>query len=190
MKKYFSFACIFILSSIMFGIYVQDVLADNTTANTGAKSDFLYDENGPENTGAKSLFWYDEQERYQKGLMEEFDILLQIVHRDKDGNLISYIETTERLGVRPSSLYWYFMQQSYKEYVMIDNEPFEVIHWVGNEPPAEKSHYAMAMYVLIARVPDLDVINLLLMNHEAYQVEPGDKLEVYWTGFLPINPSR
>jgi len=42
----------------------------------------------------------------------------------------------------------------------------------------------------MGKVPDIGSTGLVTMNHEAYQIEPRDKLEVYWTVFLPINPSR
>lgn len=186
MNKTLIFASIFILFGFIFGIsYGQDSGAESTEP-IKAESELI---NDPEITGAKSLYWYDSKERRSKGLMEEFEILLQLVLRDKDGNLLAYVETTEKIRVRPSSLNWFMMQQPNKNYVMIDNEPFEVIHWRTNESPARKSHYAMAMYVLISKVPDLGKLNLVVMNHEAYQVEPGDRLKVYWTAYLPINPS-
>jgi len=175
-----------ILLGSMFGIsYGEDSVAESTEP-IKTKSELI---NDPEITGAKPLFWYDEAERKKKGVMEEIIILLQLVLRDKDGNLIGYLETTEKLRVRASSLHWFVLEQPNRNYVMIDNEPFEVIHWQTNESPAKKSHYTMAMYVLISRVPDLGKLNLVVMNHEGYQVEPGDRLKVYWTAFLPINPS-
>ena len=183
--KYFCLATIFILF-FTFGIaYAQNSSAEDTV--DGAKAEI---ENDPKITGAKSLYWYDRNERKAKGVMEEIKVLLQLVLRDKDGNLISYMETTEKIKVKPSSLHWFLMQQHNVNYVMIDNVPYEVIHWPGNEPRAKKSHYAMAMYVLMGKVPDIGSTGLVTMNHEAYQIEPRDKLEVYWTVFLPINPSR
>ena len=183
--KYFCLASIFILLGT-FGIsYAQDSSGEATGVDN-AGAEIVIE---PEITGAKSLYWYDKDERKEKGVMEEVKILLQMVQRDKEGNLISYMESTETLRVRPASFHWFLMQQHNINYVMIDNEPYEVIHWPGNEPPARKSHYAMAMYVLMGKVPDIGSTSLVTMNHEAYQVEPGDKLEVYWTAFLPINPS-
>ncbi len=183
----------FIILTI-FVILVGSVLGISYGNETGSESTKPIEtqrqvNNDPKITGAKPLFWYDKTERRANGLMEEVEVLLQLVIRDKDGNLLSYIETTEKLRVRPSSLHWYLMEQQNKNYVMIDNEPFEVIHWKTNESPAKKSKYSMAMYVLISKVPDLGRTNLVIMNHEAYQVEPGDRLKVYWTAFLPINPS-
>ncbi len=186
MNKTFIIPSIFILFGFIFGIsYGQDTGVESTEP-IKAESELI---NDPEITGAKPLFWYDSKERRANGLMEEFEILLQLVLRDKDGNLLAYLETTEKIRVRPSSLNWFMMQQPNTNYVMIDNEPFEVIHWRTNESPARKSHYAMAMYIHISKVPDLGKINLVVMNHEAYQVEPGDRLKVYWTAYLPINPS-
>jgi hypothetical protein len=186
MNKCFGLASVFILLGFMFGISYGEGTGAESTDPIKDETEIIID---PEITGAKPLFWYDSKERRANGLMEEIDVLLQLVIRDKDGNLLAYIETTEKLRVRPSSLHWYLMEQTNKNYVMIDKEPFEVIHWKTNEPPAKKSKYSMAMYVLISKVPDLGKLNLVVMNHEAYQVEPGDRLKVYWTAFLPINPS-
>ncbi len=186
MNKIFIITSIFILFGFIFGISYGDDTEAESTEQIKTESELI---NDPEITGAKSLYWYDSKERRGKGLMEEFEILLQLVLRDKDGNLLAYVETTEKLRVRPSSLHWFLMEQPNKNYVMIDNEPYEVIHWRSNESPAQKSHYAMAMYVHISTVPDLGRLNLVVMNHDAYQVEPGDRLKVYWTAYLPINPS-
>ncbi len=186
MNKIFIIPSIFILFGFIFGIsYGADSGAESTEP-IKTESELI---NDPEITGAKSLYWYDSKERRANGLMEEFEILLQLVLRDKDGNLLAYLETTEKIRVRPASLHWFMMEQPNKNYAMIDNEPYELIHWRTNESPARKSHYTMAMYVHISKVPDLGRINLVVMNHEGYQVEPGDRLKVYWTAYLPINPS-
>jgi len=186
MNKTFIFASIFILFGFIFGISYGDDTGAESTEPIKTESELI---NDPEITGAKPLYWYDSKERRANGLMEEFEILLQLVLRDKDGNLLAYLETTEKIRVRPASLHWFLMEQPNKNYAMIDNEPYEVIHWRTNETPARKSHYTMAMYVHISKVPDLGRINLVVMNHEGYQVEPGDRLKVYWTAYLPINPS-
>lgn len=185
MKKCLGLISSIILLSSVFGISYVD---DTEAKSTGAEGSGAAVVNDPEITGAQSPFWFDVRERVGKGVKEKTEVLLQLVLRDKNGNLLAYVETTEKLRLRPAFFYTFLMEQGNKNYVMIDNKPFEVIHWPGNESPARKSHYSMAMYVLIHKVPDFGRQNLVVMNHEAYQVQPGDRLEVYWTAYLPINP--
>jgi hypothetical protein len=183
MKKLTSLAIIFLLFGSVFGIsYGQGTGAGSTAPDNSVDEDV----DDIKITGAKPWYTYDVGERSEKVDFADVVVLLQLVLRDKDGNLLGYIETTEKMQVRHAFLYWYLMDKPNKHFVTIDNKPYEVIQWPGNEAPNTKEHYSMAMYVLLHNVPDFGRQNLVIMNHEAYQVDPGDKLEVYWTVLMPV----
>jgi hypothetical protein len=183
MKKCTSFALIVILFGSVFGISYGQNSGDESTLENDSDVHVV---SGPEITGAKPLYWYDTLERSKKIDYNDVVVLLQLVIRDKDGVLLGYVETTEKLHIRPAFLYWYLMDKPNKHFVTIENKPYEIIQWPGNEAPNQKEHYSMAMYVLLHNVPDFGRQNLVIMNHEAYQVDPGDKLEVYWTVLMPV----
>ncbi len=157
---------------LLFGISINQALAQNVDDDslTGAVSD---------------------AEEYTKQTGQPFDyeevkVFLQLVLRNSEGQLLAYVETEENLAVRPWYLDTYLNTVSDKKIISKDGNRYELIQFERYEPPAVKSYYSMAMYVLIAPGDDNKNMPVLWMNHEAYQVQPGDQLKVYWTVFRPI----
>ncbi len=138
-------------------------------------------------TGAVS-----DAEVYQKKTKQPFDInevevLLQLVLRNKEGQLLAYIETEEKIGIRPWFLDNYLNKVTDNNKIVTkDGKRYELIQFEKYEPPARKSKYSMAMYVLFGPGPPGENVPILWMNHDAYQIEPGDKLKVYYTFLRPI----
>jgi len=137
-------------------------------------------------TGAVS-----DAEEYQKKTKQPFDtkeiqVLLQLVLRNKEGQLLAYVETEEKRGIRPWYLDRYLDKVTDNKIIFKDGKRYELIQFEKYEPPARKSKYSMAMYVLMGPGAPGTNAALLWMNHDAYQVEPGDKLKVYYTIYRPI----
>lgn len=107
------------------------------------------------------------------------ETLLQLLLRNSDGQLVAYTETKEIMAIRPLYLMEYLDIVLNKEVITMNGNQYELIQWKHNEPTVNKKH-SMAMYVLNTRI-DGKVTPIMWMNHEAYQVYPGDQLEVYWT---------
>lgn len=118
----------------------------------------------------------------RKYLMENPpDVLLQMVLRTSEGDLLAYIETKEIMAQRPLYLHRYLDNIADPKIISKDGKQYELIQFQNHEPIVMHSH-ATAMYTLMARVPEeTGPIPLLWMNHDAMQVEPGDKMIVYWT---------
>ncbi len=109
------------------------------------------------------------------------DVLLQIILRDSDGNLLAYTETKENMAFRPLYLMSYLDDIPNKKIIIKEGKQVELIQFERPEPTVQKSHFT-AMYVLMAWVDEENkVLPLLWMNHEAFQVDPGDTMKVYWT---------
>ena len=145
-------------------------------------------QNEPEEnlTGAVS-----DAEEYQEKTKQPFDtneieVLLQLVLRNKEGQLLAYVETEEKRGIRPWYLDRYLDKVTDNKIITKDGKRYELIQFEKYEPPAVKSKYSMAMYVLMGPGPPGENAALLWMNHDAYQIEPGDKLKVYYTIYRPI----
>ncbi len=109
------------------------------------------------------------------------DVLLQLILRDSEGDLIAYTETKEIMAQRPLYLQRHLDNLEDPKIISKDGKQYELIQFQSPEPIVKHSH-ATAMYTLMVRVPEeTGPIPLLWMNHEAMQVEPGDKMFVYWT---------
>ena len=105
--------------------------------------------------------------------------LLQMVLRNADGELIAYLETKEIVSARSYYIHQYLDTLPKKKIIMKDGEQYELFQFQRNEPTVQQSKYSMAMFSLIAKVEGKNR-PILTMNHEAYQVDPGDQMKVYW----------
>jgi len=106
-------------------------------------------------------------------------VLLQLQLRNAKGQLLAYIEGTRIVSMRPALLNQYLDTIPGKQIIMKEDKMYELIQFQRPEPTVIRSH-SMAMFVLMARIDDKNQ-NVLMINHDAYQVEPGDRATVYWT---------
>ena len=106
-------------------------------------------------------------------------VLMQLQLRDAKGHLLAYIEGTRIVSLKPVMLNQYLDTIPGKQIIMKEGKMYELIQFQRPEPTVVRSH-SMAMFVLMARIDDKNQ-NVLMINHDAYQVEPGDTATVYWT---------
>jgi hypothetical protein len=120
--------------------------------------------------------------RDRKEIMENPpDILLQLVLRNSDGNLLAYTETKEIMAMRPLYLMDYLDDITNKKIIIKKGKQLELIQFERPEPNIIKRH-STAMYALMAWVDEENkILPILWMNHEAIQVDSGDTMKVYWT---------
>ncbi len=112
-------------------------------------------------------------------------VLLQLILRNSDGGLVAYIEGKQITTIKQKWLNPYLDEKPDKKIIIEDGKKLEVIQWQGKTETFKRVH-AIAMFVL--KVPDEDKWrDALLVNHGAYQVEPGDKISVYWTIIRPAS---
>ena len=111
------------------------------------------------------------------------EVLLQLQVRNSDGQLLAYIEGTKIEQPRPLLLNQYLDDKPNKKIITKEGKAFELIQWQARTETFQKVH-SMAMFQL--KVPvDNEYRNALMINHEAYQIQPGDTVTVYWTIIRP-----
>jgi len=112
-------------------------------------------------------------------------ILLQLELRDSDGNLITYIEAEQIIGIDSLGLNEFLDNEKYKKFLIKDGKAYEVIHWKGVKEKFSKKH-AFSGFEL--RIPDQNTFkHVLTMRHNSYQTQIGDMLTVYWTVIRPAS---
>ena len=77
------------------------------------------------------------------------DVLLQLILRDSDGNLLAYTETKENMAFRPLYLMSYLDDIPNKKIIIKDGKQVELIQFEKPEPTVQHRH-TTAMYVLMA----------------------------------------
>ncbi len=125
-------------------------------------------------------FYLDDVEAEEKDRPE---VILQLQLRNSEGQLVSYIEGTQINSINPFLLDQY-LDTKPSQIIEKDNQSFELIQWQGQTEKINNFH-SMSIFILwVPRVNDFGVA--LGIIHDAYQVEPGDTLTVYWTVIRPI----
>jgi len=112
-------------------------------------------------------------------------VLLQLILRNSDGQLVSYIEGTNILQIDPVLLNKHLDSLSSNKTITIDGKNYELFQWEARSETFSKTH-SMGLYILKVLSIDDKYKSAMLINHEAYQVEPGDTISVYWTIFRPV----
>jgi hypothetical protein len=105
--------------------------------------------------------------------------LLQLIIRDSEGRLVSYIEANQIVAIDSTVLDEYLDDVPDKKIITKDNTSYEIIQWQGKTEIINKKH-AMTLFVLYVPVNNSYQTALELL-HNSYQVEPNDTVEVYWT---------
>ncbi len=112
-------------------------------------------------------------------------IMLQLELRDSDGNLITYIEAEQIIGVNPLGLNEFLDNQKYKKFLIKDGKAYEAIQWQGPTEIFSRKHAFSGFDLWI---PDQNGFkNVLTMRHNTYQTQLGDILTVYWTVVRPAS---
>lgn len=112
------------------------------------------------------------------------DIMLQLVLRDSEGRLVSYIQADQIVAIDPTILDDYLDNKQNKKIIMREGKSYEHIYWQGRTETIDKAH-AMTTFVLYSYVGDT-YQTALEMIHNSYQVNPGDTVTVYWDVVRPI----
>lgn len=151
-------------------LQVASAVENNDPAVTGAVS------NDPSISGAVASVNPNEIKQNPFNIPE---VLLQLILRNSEGELLAYIETDDKLGMRPLYLIDYLDGKPNKKIITREGKEYLLIQFETFEPKVTKYH-SMAMFSLMTRI-DGAPLPILTMNHDAYQVSPGDELTVYWT---------
>ena len=115
------------------------------------------------------------------------EVLLQLELRDIHGNLLAYMESDQIIGISPLELNKFLdnQNQTNKEFIMKDGQKFERHQW---EIKGDK--FLTKNALSSTRLLDLQenrLESLIVMRHDSYQTQPGDKSRVFWTVERPVN---
>ncbi len=111
-------------------------------------------------------------------------IMLQLELRDSDGNLITYIEAEQIIGINPLGLNEFLDNQKYKKFLIKDGKAYEIIQWQGQTEKLKK--HAYSQFDLWKSGQD-GFERILTVRHNSYQTQHGDTLTVYWTIVRPAS---
>jgi len=115
------------------------------------------------------------------------EILLQLEVRDSNGILLTYLETEAINWFSPLGLNRFLdnQNQTRKEFFIKDDKKYESQQWeIKGDVFTIKSAYSST------RLLDLyqnEFDTLIVMNHDSYQTEPGDKSRIFWTVIRPVS---
>jgi len=115
------------------------------------------------------------------------EVMIQLVVRDSNGYLLSYMESEQIIGLDPLELNRFLDNQNetHKEFLIKDDKKYESQQWeVTNNVFDQRLAYS------ITRLLDAyenEFLPLLTMRHDSYQTQPGDTLRMFWTVIRPAS---
>jgi len=114
----------------------------------------------------------------------------QVIVRDSDGNLVTYLETTRIIMVEGFRVTDIINHNSTRiissEINQIHGTPHEIITFERNQPPTE-DHLVTRGITFLNKIIILNTITgYALFPNNGYFLEPTDKLTVIWTAIRPI----
>jgi len=113
------------------------------------------------------------------------EVLLQLELRDSDGNLITYIEAEQIIGINLLEFNEFLDNQKYKKFLIKDGKAYEAIQWQGPTEIFSRKHAFSGFDLWI---PDQNGFkHVMTMRHNSYQTQLGDILTVYWTVIRPAS---
>jgi len=115
------------------------------------------------------------------------EVMVQMELRDSNGSLVAYIETEEIRGISPLELNRFLdnQNQTRKEFLIKDDKKYELQQWESIGQTYDKKDS-----LSITRLLDVDqneLVILLVMRFDSFQVQPGDIVRVFWTVIRPAS---
>lgn len=112
-------------------------------------------------------------------------ILLQLQLRNSDGHIVSYIEGTKIVFIKPDKLNQFLDTLPDKKTIIKNGKKFELFQWIGPSEKYTKFH-SWSGYELRVLPINGKYQTVLMILHNAYQTQPGDTATVRWTVLRPI----
>jgi len=114
-------------------------------------------------------------------------IMLQLVLRDSNGILISYVEAEQITGMDGPALHRFLdnLNLPNKEFFIKDDTKYEILQW-------EKAHekYDETLIFSGSRLIDIyqnEYLQVLSIRHDSFTSHPGDTLRVFYTIIRPAS---
>lgn len=113
-------------------------------------------------------------------------VLLQMQHRDSDGNLVSYVEGKKIVFIKPDKFNEFLDTLPNKKIIQRDGKRFELFQWMGPDEKFNKAH-SYSGYNLKVLPVDGEYQTVLMVLYNAYQTIPGDTATIRWTVMRPLD---
>jgi len=115
----------------------------------------------------------------------DHQVLLQLQHRNSNGDLISYVEGEKIVFIKPDKLNEFLNKLPNKKIIEKDGKNYEMFQWIG---PSEKyvKYHSWSGYELRVLPVNGQYQTVLMILHNAYETQPGDTASVHWTILRPI----
>jgi len=114
-------------------------------------------------------------------------VLLQLELRDINGFLITYIESSQIIGIAPQELNYFLdnQNQTHKEFFIKDDIKYKTQSW--EQRPDKFTFKNAYSETRLIDVQENEFINLLDIRYDSFQSEPGDVLRIFWTVTRPVS---
>ncbi len=129
-----------------------------------------------------SYFEFDSKQKNEQMPL----VLLQLQHRNSDGQLVSYVEGTKIISIKPKLLNEFLDKLPNKKTIIKDGEKFELFQWIGPDEKYGKVHSWSAMELRVLPVNG-NYRTVLMVLYNAFQTEPGDTATIHWTVLRPVD---
>lgn len=113
-------------------------------------------------------------------------VLLQLQIRDSTGQLVSYVEGSKIVFLKPELLNEFLDKLGNKKIIEKDGKKYELFQWFGPDEKFNRFH-SYAGYELKVLPVNGKYRTVLMILHNAYQTQPGDTAKVYWSALRPID---
>ena len=112
-------------------------------------------------------------------------VLLQLQHRNSDGQLVSYVEGSKIAFINPDKLNEFLDKLPNKKIIEKNGKDYDMFQWIG---PSEKyaRHHSWSGYELRVLPVNGNYQTVLMVLHNAYETQPGDTASIRWTVLRPI----
>lgn len=125
------------------------------------------------------------QYMYAQDVPQLPQVMLHLILRDSEKNLVAYIQADQIVAIDPTILDGYLDAIPNKKAITNDGRSHQIVQWQGRTETINQAH-AMTLFTLYAPVNG-SYPTALEVLHNSYQVNPGDTVTVYWTVIRPIS---
>ena len=132
--------------------------------------------------------WFQSQIKAPHDVSTELPvIMLQLVLRDSNGILVTYVEAEQIIGIAPAELDRFLdkLNLTKNEFFMKDDTKYEILQW-----EKEIESYAETLIFSGSRLIDIhhnEYLLVLSIRHDSFTGHPGDTLRVFYTITRPAS---
>jgi len=115
------------------------------------------------------------------------EVMLQLILRDSNGNLLAYVEADQILSISPVELNRFLdnQNQTRKEFFIKDDKKYESQTWEVRGETINRQH--VYSQTRLGDIYQNEFITLLLVRHDSFQTQIDDTVRIFWTVVRPAS---